>query len=204
MSVQRWLTSLTLLSLAVACGGGSGNTDGGSGNTPSLSISPPSTAVIAGGSPVNFTATFANTTGTATWGLTGPGNINVDASNANSVSYTPPATVASATSATLTATSGTLTASATITVNPPPTITVAGKVLDGVKKPVTGATVAIGAQHTTSDGTGSFSIAGVTAPYDAVLIVPVGPRNAAVVYKGLTRADPTLFAIPVSTSLPNS
>jgi hypothetical protein len=204
MSVQRWLTSLTLLSLVVACGGGSGNNNGGGGNTPSLSITPPSTTVIAGGAPVNFTATFANTTGTATWSLTGPGSINVDASNANSVSYTPPASVASATSATLSATSGTLNASATITVNPPPTITVAGKVIDGAKKPVTGATVAIGAQHATSDGTGSFSIAGVTAPYDAVLIVPVGARNAAIIYKGLTRADPTLFAIPVSATLPNS
>jgi hypothetical protein len=44
----------------------------------------------------------------------------------------------------------------------------------------------------------------VTAPYDAVLIVPNGPRNAAIVYKGLTRADPTLFAIPVTASAPNS
>lgn len=203
MSVQRWLTSLTLLSLGLACGGGSGN-NGGGGNTPSLSISPPSATVIAGGSPVNFTATFANTTGTATWNLTGPGSMSVDPSNGNGASYTPPASVASATSATLTATSGTLTASATITVNPPPTITVAGKVMDSGKNGVSGATVAIGSQHTTTDGTGAFSISGVTAPYDAVLIVPAGSRNAAIVYKGLTRADPTLLNLAVSGNPPNS
>src|SRR5678815_3103771 len=48
------------------------------------------------------------------------------------------------------------------------------------------------------------SIAGVTAPYDATVIVPVGSRNAAIVFKGLTRADPTLFAIPVNGTAPNS
>jgi hypothetical protein len=204
-SVVRWLLSLTLVGLGVACGGGSGNNNGDAGNnTPSLSISPPSTTVIAGGSPVNFTATFANATGTATWSLTGPGSMSVDPSNGNSASYTPPASVVSPTSATLTATSGSLTASATITVNPPPTITVAGKVTDLQKKGLSGATVAIGAQHATTDGTGAFSIAGVTAPYDATVIVAVGSRNVAIVYKGLTRADPTLRAIPVAGSPPSS
>lgn len=202
MSVPRWLTSLPLLCLAVACGGGSGNDDGGGGNNPSLSISPASSTVIAGGSPVNFTATLANTTGTISWALSGPGSI--DPATGASTSYTPPASVASSTTATLTATSGSLTASATLTVNPPPTITVAGAVRDAANKAVSGATVAIGSQHTTTDGTGAFSVPGVTAPYDAVLIVPVGARNAAVVYKGLTRTDPTLFAIPVSASPPNN
>lgn len=201
MSVQRWLTSLTLLSLGLACGGGGGN-NGGGGNTPSLSISPPSANVIAGGSPVNFTATFANTTGSATWNLTGPGSMSVDPSNPNSARYTPPASVASSTSATLTATSGTLTASATITVNPPPTITVAGKVTDLAKKGVPSATVAIGAQHATTDAAGAFSIAGVTAPYDAIVIVPDSGRNAVIVFKGLTRVDPTLLAFPLGGSAP--
>jgi hypothetical protein len=203
MSVLRWLASLAFLSLAAACGGGSGN-DGGGGKPPSLSISPPSATVIAGAAPVNFTATFANTTGTATWALTGPGSINVDASNPNSVSYTPPATVASSTSATLGATSGTLTKSATITVNPPPTITVAGKVTDQAKKALSGAIVVIGAQHATTDVSGAFSIGGVTAPYDAAVVVPVGARNTATVYKGLTRADPTLLAIPLLGSFASS
>jgi len=114
-SVRCWLTSLSLLCLAVACGGGSGNNDGGGGgNTPSLSISPASSTVIAGGAPVKFTANLANATGTVSWALTGPGSI--DPASGNSTSYTPPASVASATTATLTATSGTLTASATIAV----------------------------------------------------------------------------------------
>src|SRR5215472_3550718 len=187
MSVLRWLASLAFLSLAAACGGGSGN-DGGGGKTPSLSVSPPSATLIAGAAPVNFTATFTNTTGTAIWALTGPGSIHIDASNPNSVSYTPPATVVSSTSATLGATSGTLTAS------PPPTITVAGKVTDQAKQALSGAIVVIGAQHATTDASGAFSIGGVTAPYDAAVIVPVGARNTAIVYKGLTRADPTLLA----------
>ena len=203
MSVVRWLASLSLLCLAVGCGGGSGDNNGDAGNNnPSLAISPPSSTVIAGGAAVNFTATLVNATGTVSWSLSGPGSI--DPASGNSTSYTPPASVASATSATLTATSGSLTASATITVNPPPTITVAGKVTDMSKKGISGATVAIGSQHATADGTGAFSIAGVTAPYDAIVIVPVGTRNAAIVFKGLTRADPTLIALPVTGSLPNS
>jgi hypothetical protein len=202
MSVPRWLASVPLLCLAIACGGGSGNNNGGGGNNPSLSISPPSSTVIAGGSPVNFTATLANTTGTVSWALSGPGSI--DPATGDTTSYTPPASVASATTATLTATSGSLTASATITVNPPPTITVAGKVTDVAKKGVSGATVAIGSQHATTDGTGAFSIAGVTAPYDAAVVIPVGSRNVAIVYQGLTRADPTLLAIPLNGTLPNS
>jgi|KBSMisStaDraftv2_1062788.scaffolds.fasta_scaffold01062_2 hypothetical protein len=202
MSVSRWLASVPLLCLALACGGGSGNNNGDGGNNPSLSISPPSSTVIAGGSPVNFTATLANTTGTVSWALSGPGSI--DPATGDTTAYTPPASVASATTATLTATSGSLTASATITVNPPPTITVAGTVVNTSGTGVSGATVAIGSQHTTTDGTGAFSLAGVTAPYDAVVIVPVGSRNAAIVFKGLTRADPKLFAIAVSGSLPHN
>jgi hypothetical protein len=201
MSVSRWLASVPLLCLALACGGGSGN-NGDGGNNPSLSISPPSSSVIAGGSPVNFTATLANTTGTVSWALSGPGSI--DPATGDSTSYTPPASVASSTPATLTATSGSLTASATITVSPPPTVTVAGMVIDVSRNPISGATVAIGAQHTTTDGTGAFSIPGVTAPYDAVVIVPVPSHNAAIVFKGLTRADPKLIALPVSGGLPNS
>lgn len=194
MSVPRWLVSLSLLCLALGCGGSSGN-NGGGGNDPSLSISPASATVIAGGSPVNFTGTLANATGTISWALTGPGSITPASGDATS--YTPPASVASATTATLTATSGTLTASATITVNPPPTITVAGTVVSSSGTGVNGATVAIGSQHTTTDASGAFSLSGVTAPYDAVLIVPFGTRNAVTVFKGLTRTDPKLFALLV-------
>jgi len=202
MSAPRWLASLSLLCLALACGGGSGNNGGGGGNDPSLSISPPSATVIAGGSPVNFTAALANTTGTVSWALTGPGSISP--ASADTTSYTPPADVASATTATLTATSGSLTATATITVNPPPTITVAGTVVNTAGSGVNGATVAIGAQHTTTDASGAFSLPGVTAPYDAMVIVPFGSRNAVTVFKGLTRTDPKLFAILVPGTAPHN
>ena len=201
MSVPRWLMSLPLLCLALACGGGSGN-NGGGGNNPSLSISPASSTVIAGGSPVNFTAALANTTGTVSWALTGPGSI--DPASGDTTSYTPPGSVASATTATLTATSGTLTASATITVNPPPTITVAGTVVNTIGSGVSGATVAIGSQHATTDASGAFSLPGVTAPYDAMVIVPFGSRNAVIVFKGLTRTDPKLFAILISGTPPHN
>ncbi|HZJ52960.1 MAG TPA: hypothetical protein VFD38_02385 [Myxococcaceae bacterium] len=201
MSVRRWLASLSVLSLVVGCGGGSGNNNGG-GNNPSLTISPASSTVIAGGSPVNFTATLANATGSVSWALSGPGSINPTTGDATS--YTPPASVTSSTTATLTATAAGLTASATITVDPPPTITVAGTVKDLTRKGIAAATVAIGSQHTTTDGTGGFTIAGVTAPYDATVIVPVGSRNAAIVFKGLTRVDPTLFALPVAGTLPSA
>ena len=201
MSVGRWLASVSVLWLVVGCGGGSGDNNGG-GNNPSLSISPVSSTVIAGGSPVNFTATLANATGPVSWALSGPGSIS--STTGDATSYTPPPSVASSTTATLTATAAGLTASATITVNPPPTITVAGTVRDLTRKGISGATVAIGSQHTTTDGTGAFSIAGVTAPYDAAVIVPVGSRNAAIVFKGLTRIDPTLLALPVVGTLPSS
>ena len=201
MSVPRWLMSMSLLSLALACGGGSGN-NGGGGNDPALSISPASATVIAGGSPVNFTGTLANTTGTISWALTGPGSITP--ASGDTTSYTPPASVASAATATLTATSGTLTASATITVNPPPTINVAGTVVSTSGSGVNGATVAIGSQHTTTDATGAFSLSGVTAPYDAVVIVPFGSRNAVTVFKGLTRSDPKLFALLIAGTAPHN
>jgi hypothetical protein len=131
-AARRWLPSLLLLCLTVACGGESGNNDGGGGgNTASLSISPASLTLIAGGGPVIFTADLATATATVSWTLSGPGSIDPASGNSISyassasyisTSYTPPASVASATTATLTATSGTRTASATITVNPPPTI----------------------------------------------------------------------------------
>ena len=176
-----------VLLLAVACGGGSGNNNGG-GNNPSLAISPASSTVIAGGSPVNFTATLANTTGTVSWALSGPGSI--DPATGDTTSYTPPASVASSTTATLTATSGTLTASATITVNPPPTITVAGTVEGLGQQGCLGGDGGDWLAAHDERWNGCLQPPGVTAPYDAVLIVPVGARNAAVVYKGLTRADP--------------
>jgi hypothetical protein len=65
---------------------------------------------------------------------------------------------------------------------------VAGSVKDTFGKGVASATVLIGSQQTTSDGTGAFSVVGVTTPYDATVVQGSASRT----YKGLTRPDPTL------------
>ena len=207
MSNARCLTAVSLLCLVLGCGGSSGSNNngggggggggvGGGGGNPSLTVSPSSATAIAGGSPVNFSSSHVNASGNVSWALSGPGSI--DPGTGSSTTYTPPASVASATTATLTATSGTLTASATITVNPPGILTVAGSVKDPYGKGIAGATVLIGAQHTTTDGTGAFSIPSVTTPYDASVVQATASRT----YKGLTRADPILLAPMFAVSPP--
>jgi len=187
MSNARWLKFLPLLGLVIGCGGSgpvnNGNNDSG---TPSLTVSPITATVIAGASPVTFSSTLVHATGTVSWALSGPGAIQP--TTGSSTAYTPPASVGAATTATLTATSGTLTASATITVNPPGIVTVAGSVKDTFGKGIAGVTVLVGSQQTTTDGTGAFSVAGVTTPYAATVVQGSSSRT----YEGLTRPDPTL------------
>lgn len=200
MSNARWLTSISLLCLLVGCGGSSGNPDAGPPppGTPSLTVSPTSKTVIAGGSPISFSSTLLNATGTVSWALSGPGSINP--ATGSSTTYTPPASVGASTSATLTATSGTLTASATITINAPAIITVAGSVKDIFGIGLAGVTVVVGGQQVTTDGTGAFSVPSVTTPYDATVLLPAkGSRT----YRGLTRADPILIGQGPSLNPPN-
>lgn len=72
-----------------------------------------------------------------------------------------------------------------------PTITVNGFVKDAAGEPVAGAAVLIpGKAPVTSGSDGSFSIAGVTTPYDITFIVSTARLTST--YKGLTRPDPTL------------
>lgn len=106
MSNARSLTPVSLLCLLLGCAGSSG-TGGPDGGNPSLSVSPTSRRVVAGGSPVNFTSTLVDATGTVSWALSGPGSI--DPTTGSSTSYTPPASVGAATTATLTATYGVIT-----------------------------------------------------------------------------------------------
>jgi hypothetical protein len=72
--------------------------------------------------------------------------------------------------------------------------------LDGL--PVIGlAAVIAGHPAVNVDSTGQFSIADVTAPYDLILVD--GAAQHATVYRGLTRADPTIVvsdAQPVSSN----
>lgn len=199
MPNARWLTFLSLLCLGIGCGGSgpnNNNNNHNNGNNPSLSVSPMTAVVVAGGSPVSFTSMLVDASGTVTWTLNGPGSIQP--STGSTTSYTPPASIGSSTPATLTATAGALTASATITVNPPSIVTVAGSVKDTWGKGVAGATILIGAQQATTDGTGAFSIAGVTTPYTVTVLQGTGSRT----WQGLTRADPTLVG-GIFSSAPN-
>jgi hypothetical protein len=97
MMTRRRVSAAGVLLLCLGCGSSGGNNN----NNPSLSVSPSTTTVIAGGTAVSFTATLSNATGTVSWTLTGPGSITP--LTGTNTSYTPPAAVASATTATLTA-----------------------------------------------------------------------------------------------------
>src|SRR5881396_2173993 len=75
---------------------------------------------------------------------------------------------------------------------PNPGITVAGVAKDRYGEPIAGATVRVpGTTAVTTAADGRFSIPGVAAPYDIALLPP--GQNVAVVYAGLTRADPSLI-----------
>ena len=77
-------------------------------------------------------------------------------------------------------------------------ITVSGIVKDSYLIPVSGVLVIIsGKTPVTSSANGSFSVSDVTTPYDVTVVV--GTTKTAVVYQGLTRTDPVLFAYGVPT-----
>ena len=81
-----------------------------------------------------------------------------------------------------------------ITVPGGATITVNGFVKDFADQPVAGAAVLVpGKPAVTSATDGSFSISGVTTPYDITFIV--SNAHLASTYKGLTRTDPTLYSV---------
>ena len=171
MMTRRRVPTAGVLLLCLGCG-----SSGGNNNNPSLSASPSTTTVIAGGTAVSFTATLSNATGTVSWTLTGPGSITP--STGTTTSYTPPAAVGSATTATLTASAAGLTGSSTITINPLAAITVAGVVVDFALRKFPGVSVIIGAQSTVTDANGHFSIANVTPPYDLTALGRSKPSPA--------------------------
>ena len=108
--------------------------------------------------------------------------------------------VSSLTTFTLTATNsaGDVTANAQVTVAQ--SITVNGYVKDVDGEPVGGATVIIkGKAPTTTGAGGNFNVSNVTIPYEIRLILS-GTQQAAVVYQGLTRPDPTLFYLGSTTN----
>ena len=70
--------------------------------------------------------------------------------------------------------------------------TVAGQIIDRLGQGLTGRTIVIGTTTATTDANGQFSISGVTAPYDLVILEPA-PDKIATVYTQLTRLDPKLY-----------
>lgn len=71
-------------------------------------------------------------------------------------------------------------------------ITVTGKVIAFSALPVSNTAVVVtGRPSTTTDGNGMFTVTDVTTPYDVTVIY--SPSKTAMVYKGLTRSDPTIY-----------
>jgi hypothetical protein len=184
----------TLLTLALGC------TSGGSSQTARIALSPVSLVVTAGAGPTTFSATLTGSPDTIVWSLVGPGSFSP--STGATTSYMPPVGVQSPGTATLSAASGVgLSASATITVNPRPPITVAGRVrfIGGLFDGVPNVSVFIGPRTTTTDADGNFAIAGVTPPYDVTVV----SGDLATIYQGLTRPDPSIYFFGYFGSGPN-
>jgi hypothetical protein len=81
--------------------------------------------------------------------------------------------------------------------------TISGFVLDGFGQPLANRTVLIGNGSATTSANGQFSISGVTAPYDAIILEPP-PAKVATVYSQLTRTDPKLLDLGADTQTARS
>ena len=108
--------------------------------------------------------------------------------------------VSSTTTFTLTATNSAGNVTANAQVNVAQSVTISGYVKDLDGEPIAGATVIIkGKTPTTTGAGGNFSVSNVTIPYEIRLIISGFQQNA-VVYRGLTRSDPTLFYLGSTTN----
>ncbi len=179
--------ALALVFLLAACGG----------TAPSLSVSPATATVTAGDGPTSFSATLSGASGTISWSLS-PDLGTLSSSTGPSVSYTPPAAVASEQTVTLTASAAGLTASATITVEPR-TTDVTGTLTDILGHPLAGKRVVVpGRAPVTTGADGGFSFGDVVVPYTVIV---EGSSGLYTVFEGLTRSDPRVF-IYEGSSLP--
>ena len=189
---------LLVAALLAACAGGKGGDDGGSCPAGSVAGVHPSTVrVTAGGQPVSFGGGATNCQEMSRWSLTGPGSI--DRLEGVPVLYTPPATVAAVTTATLNLTVGGLTASAIITIDPA-SQELAGRVISAGGAPISGAVVRVGLASATTDASGAFSISGVVSPYELTVTSPDDLITS--LYPELWRMDPTLTLFDVAASYP--
>jgi len=193
---RRHLLALFVAPLLAGCGGGKGaGTPAIPSVTPTVVVSPASVELLAGGSPVEFTASVTGSGAPITWSLDGPGKLS--ATSGPAVLYTPPDAVAAMVQVEVTAASGGGSGSARILLGRPAPVTVTGVILDPFGNPAPDITVSVEETTTISDANGRFSLSGVTPPY--VLTAASAVVNEAVVYQGLTRLDPTIrWQLPVS------
>lgn len=173
----------------------------------SLVITPTSANVTAAGASVLFTATLAAGGASFSWSLAGPGTLST--ATGPSTEYTPPASVAVETTATVTVTSGSLARSATVTIAPAAVINVAGTVLDIVGGPLEGVQVlledATGPKTPVlSDAAGVFTVNSVVAPYTVSVTAPGGANLLQQTWSGVTRLNPQIvMSIDASGSTPD-
>jgi hypothetical protein len=83
---------------------------------PRLTITPTNPTLSAGGTSIEFTAQLEHLSGTVTWSLSGPGTL--EGTSGTTVRYTPPTTLPSTSSATLTASVDSTSASTSIGLTP--------------------------------------------------------------------------------------
>jgi len=91
------------------------------------------------------------------------------------------------------------------TPGPGATITVSGKVIGSNNQPQSGVPVLIigtSIPSVNTDANGNFTISNVTTPYNIAVVD--GASKASLVYKGLTRSDPTLMWIDVAPGTPRT
>jgi hypothetical protein len=82
-------------------------------------------------------------------------------------------------------------------------VSITGHVIGQNGQPVDGVPVFVtGTPSTNSDGSGSFTIANVTTPYD--LSIVDATSKSALVYKGLTRTDPTILFVGATPGAPHN
>lgn len=179
----RQALAVGLVLLLAACGGGGG---GGAKPTINSFTATPASLPVGGGST------------TLAWNVTGATGVSIDqgvgaVTPVNSGSASKSVTATTVFTLTATNTAGSVTQAVTVSVAAPPaTITVSGKVVGSNLQPVASAPVVIsGKAPVTTDANGNFSVSGVTTPYDATVVV--GAQKLGLVYKGLTRTDPTLI-----------
>jgi len=184
MKHLQQILGIGLILLLAACGGGGG----GGGTKPVINsfTATPSSLPTGGGST------------TLAWNVTGATTLSIDQGIGAVTPVTSGSTsksITATTTFTLTATnaSGSVTQPVAVTVAAPPsTITVSGKVVGINLQPAASVPVVISGQApVTTDANGNFTVSGVTTPYDATVVV--GAQKLGLVYKGLTRSDPTLF-----------